>query len=272
MSELELTAQWIAVVVYAAATLAAGFGLCFGRSRPLGVAVGLVGCGVVAQAIGLTARWLGAGHAPFLGRYEAYSSYALVVGLVFLVLQWKVAPLRAGSPIVAPVLFLLLGAGLLSPAAPTYPSPALRSPWLTVHVSVAKLALATAVAFGTTGLVALAGGRPGQTSPSWGPTVRLELLSQRLLGYTFFLMSVVLLSGSLWANAAWGSYWSWDPVETWSLAFWAACALVLHLRTGASWRGPRWSASVVALAALGLVSFLGYGHFGLSLHFAYVAP
>ncbi|MBI4494667.1 MAG: cytochrome c biogenesis protein CcsA [Chloroflexi bacterium] len=294
MAELEVTAHWLAVVNYALATLVAGLAVFLApqskiqnpKSKILSLALGLLSLGALAHAAALGLRWLGTGHAPYLGRYEAFSSHALVVVLLYLVLQWRVHALRPGSVVVAPVAFLLLGLALLSPAAPTYPSPALRSPWLTIHVSVAKLALAAAVASGTASLLSLVRSRPStvDSRQSSVPTLdfrlstvdcrlwTLELLSHRLLAYTFFLMSVVLLSGSLWASAAWGAFWSWDPVETWSLAFWAGCAFVLHLHLGAGWSGPRWARSVVVLTILGAVTFVGYGHFGVSLHAAYIAP
>jgi ABC-type transport system involved in cytochrome c biogenesis permease subunit len=253
VSPNEVSAHWSAVAGYALATLAAGAAICFVRPRLLLVANSLLGLGAAANIGALGVRWLATGHAPFLGRYEAFSSHALTVAIVFLALQSTVRLLRPGVLVAAPVAFLLLGTAVLSPASPTYPSPALSSPWLTIHVSVAKLAFSMAVVSGAAGLFS-------------------ERISYRLLGYTFFLMSVVILSGAVWASAAWGSYWSWDPVETWSLLFWAGCALVLHLRASAGWTGPRWTRAVVLLTVLGVVSFIGYGHFGVSLHAAYMAP
>lgn len=275
MSELESGAHWLAVAGYAAAALAAGGGVALGRERVVSAGVWLLGLGALANLLALGARWLAVGHGPYLGRYEAFSSHALAVAALFLLLQSRVPALRAGTFLVAPAAFLLLGVAVLSPTSPTFPSPALRSPWLAIHVSIAKLALATTLATGAVAALRLARGRllprrrpraPGRDEPS------LDLLAYRLLSYTFFLMSMVILSGSLWASAAWGSFWSWDPVETWSLAFWAACAFVLHLRRAGTSSGPSWARWVAGLTVLGIVSFLGYGHFGISVHAAYVAP
>ncbi|MBI3976804.1 MAG: cytochrome c biogenesis protein CcsA [Chloroflexi bacterium] len=276
MVELEITAHWAAAVAYAVATLVAGVAVCFRRERLLLVAAAFLGLGAAAHAGALGLRWAASGHGPFLGRYEAFSSHALAVVLVFLLLQALLPALRMGSLAVAPVAFLLLGVALLSPAAPTYPSPALRSPWLTIHVNVAKLALATTVAAGAVGALSLVRGRvavgPGLLAVDRTAAAELEVLCHRLVSYTFFLMSVVILSGALWASVAWGSYWSWDPVETWSLAYWAGCAFVLHLRGAGGWKGQRWATGVVALAVLGMTTFVGYGHFGVSLHAGYIAP
>jgi ABC-type transport system involved in cytochrome c biogenesis permease subunit len=274
MPAIEVAAHWSAASLYIADALLAGAAACFGRARWLTLGIGVLALGAVAHAAALVARWVEQGHAPYLGRYEAFSSHALVIAAVFLLLQARIPSLRPGSVIVAPAVFLLLGIALLSPAAPTYPSPAMNSPWLVLHVSVAKLALATAVASGTASLIGLrvSSGTASLIGLRLSSGRAIEQLSQRMLGYVFFLMSVVILSGAVWANAAWGAYWSWDPVETWSLAFWAGCALVLHLRTAGGWTGQRWNAAVVALTVVGIVTFFGYGHFGLSAHAAYIAP
>ena len=259
---VEVAAHWSAVGLYGLDALLAGAGVSFGRARVLVWGIALLAIGALANAAALSARWIEQGHAPYLGRYEAFSSHALMISVVFVILQWRLPWLRRGSLVVAPTVFLLLGIALLSPAAPTYPSPAMNSPWLVIHVSVAKLALACALASGTVSLIALRG----------NVAVRAEHISRSLLGYVFFLMSVVILSGAVWANAAWGSYWSWDPVETWSLAFWGACALTIHLRSGGGWTGTRWNVAVVVLTVVGIATFFGYGHFGMSAHAAYAAP
>jgi ABC-type transport system involved in cytochrome c biogenesis permease subunit len=258
----EVTAHWSAATLYLVDALVAGAALSFARARWLVFGIALLALGAVAHGLALGARWLEQGHAPYLGRYEAFSSHALVATVLFLLLQTRLPALRPGSVIVAPAVFLLLGLALLSPASPTYPSPTMNSPWLVIHVSVAKLALATALASGSVSLLGLRN----------ASSRRFEDLSWQLLGYVFFLMSVVILSGAIWASAAWGAYWSWDPVETWSLAFWAGSAVVLHLRGAGGWRGPRWHVAVVCLTVLGIASFFGYGHFGISVHAAYVTP
>ncbi len=283
MTSAEIGAHWVAALAYVVAALCCGFAVAFGRVRVLDLGSIVLAVGCASNALALALRWSASGHGPYLGRYEAFSSYALAVGLVFLVVRLRQPWFRPGAVVAATAAFLLLGVALLAPSAPTFPSPALRSPWLTIHVSVAKLALATAVSSGAAGLLLLVGanasvlgtaGPSGAVRVAWLDADPLDRLAHRLLGYTFFLMTVVILSGALWARAAWGSFWSWDPVETWSLAFWAGCALVLHTRRARYDRAPdpAQAAAIVTLVVLGVVSFVGYGHFGVSQHAAYVAP
>lgn len=276
MTEVEVGAHWAAVLAYALATLTAGLGVVFAQRRLSSVSAALLAVGSTPHMLALGLRWSATGHGPYLGRYEAFSSHALTIVVVWLVLSRRWSAVRPGSIVIGPAALLLLGAAVLAPASPTYPSPALDSPWLHLHVSIAKLALATTLASTVAGLVLLAHVRGSRWDPAvpgdWKGLAVLDVLAHRLVAYTFFLMSVVLLSGALWAQAAWGAYWSWDPVETWALAFWSACALVLHARGAGGWAGPRWGMAVVALGLLGIVSFIGYGHFGVSVHAAYVAP
>jgi cytochrome c-type biogenesis protein CcsB len=94
----------------------------------------------------------------------------------------------------------------------------------------------------------------------------LDNLSYRILGIGFPLLTIGILSGAVWANEAWGSYWSWDPKETWALATWLVFAIYLHLRISKGWRGKK----PALLASLGFVTvwicFLGVNLLGEGLH------
>ena len=94
----------------------------------------------------------------------------------------------------------------------------------------------------------------------------LDNLSYRILGIGFPLLTIGILSGAVWANEAWGSYWSWDPKETWALATWLVFAIYLHLRISKGWRGKK----PAILASVGFVTvwicFLGVNLLGEGLH------
>ena len=94
----------------------------------------------------------------------------------------------------------------------------------------------------------------------------LDNLSYRMLGIGFPLLTIGILSGAVWANEAWGSYWSWDPKETWALATWFVFAIYLHTRLTKGWRGKK----PAILASVGFVTvwvcFLGVNLLGEGLH------
>ncbi len=94
----------------------------------------------------------------------------------------------------------------------------------------------------------------------------LDNTSYRLIGLGFPLLTIGIISGAVWANEAWGTYWSWDPKETWALITWLVFAAYLHSRITKGWQGRR----PAILAATGFVvvwvCYLGVNLLGKGLH------
>ncbi|MCF2145500.1 c-type cytochrome biogenesis protein CcsB [Desmonostoc muscorum LEGE 12446] len=94
----------------------------------------------------------------------------------------------------------------------------------------------------------------------------LDNISYRIIGLGFPLLTIGIIAGGVWANEAWGSYWSWDPKETWALITWLVFAAYLHARITRSWQGRR----PAILAATGFVvvwvCYLGVNLLGKGLH------
>jgi len=94
----------------------------------------------------------------------------------------------------------------------------------------------------------------------------LDNLSYRIIGLGFPLLTIGIIAGAVWANEAWGSYWSWDPKETWALITWLVFAAYLHTRITRSWQGK----GPAILASLGFVvvwvCYLGVNFLGKGLH------
>ena len=94
----------------------------------------------------------------------------------------------------------------------------------------------------------------------------LDNLSYRILGLGFPLLTVGILSGAVWANEAWGSYWSWDPKETWAFITWLVFAIYLHGRIIKGWQGQK-PAIVASFGFLVVwVCYLGVNILGTGLH------
>ncbi|MFH1758908.1 MAG: cytochrome c biogenesis protein CcsA, partial [Pseudomonadota bacterium] len=94
----------------------------------------------------------------------------------------------------------------------------------------------------------------------------LDDLNYRCLTFGFPLLTLGIISGSVWADSAWGSYWSWDPKETWSLITWFLYAALLHGRLTGGWRGRKAAIfSIVGFGAL-VFSFLGVNLLLTGLH------
>ncbi len=135
--------------------------------------------------------------------------------------------------------------------------PALKSNWLLIHVVTCFLGYAAfALGFGTALLYLGQERRPRATLP---PPAQLDRLIYRTTVLGFLLLTLGILTGAVWAEAAWGRYWSWDPKETWSLITWLIYASLLHARLVKGWQGRR----TAWLAVVGFLAVL-FTYFGVS--------
>jgi cytochrome c-type biogenesis protein CcsB len=94
----------------------------------------------------------------------------------------------------------------------------------------------------------------------------LDNISYRIIGLGFPLLTIGIISGAVWANEAWGTYWSWDPKETWAFITWLVFAAYLHARITRGWQGRR--PAILATVGLGVVwvCYLGVNLLGKGLH------
>ena len=147
-------------------------------------------------------------------------------------------------------------------------SAALRSWWLLVHILFALTAYGCfAVAFGAA-VILLLGERRKEPAPR-GPIPspeRLDEIGRGCIFFGFICHTVMVLSGSIWANNSWGRYWGWDPVETWSLVTWLVYGLYAHLRFVRRWKPKHAAWLSVAAFAIVVFSFWGVPHLWKSIH------
>ena len=237
----------------------------------------LIGLGVLT--LGLVLRWSATGHGPYLGKYEAFGSYAWALVVFYSLLQWRVPRVKPVGVVVAPAVFLLLGAGVLSTSTPQFESPAMHSAWLWIHVGMAKIALASLVLGAGTSVLYLRRERAsrgqllvvGESRAALEAGLpELEDLSVKLTSLGFLLLGVVIGAGALWANTAWGSYWSWDPIETWALATWVLYGGALHFYHLWHVWGTRWSRLSIGTLVVSLCLLLLTRVLTLSPHWVYM--
>ena len=196
---------------------------------------------------GVVTRGLSAGRAPWGNMYEFSITGALAFTFAYLVASLKYEVQWLGILITFASL-LTLGTAvtlLYVPSAPLVP--ALKSPWLVIHVSAAIISggvflLANCIAAAYLILEQMEKKRAG-ARPEWAMRLpkleTLDQLSYRLVALVFPLWTFAIVAGAIWAEAAWGRYWGWDPKETWSFITWVGYAAYLHARVTAGWRGKR---------------------------------
>ena len=246
---------WSMMVVYALAVGAQLFGQMFRKPRWSRVAtIGMLLAFVVHTGL-IAWRWIETGHVPTIGNFEnaLAGSWFIVAMTAWVARGGRYPLLEAGA---LPLALVILGGGALSDTQPRPMVAALQSFWLYIHIFFAWLAYgAYSVACGA-GIVYLSKSRRGRETPA-DDLARLDELMFRTTAFGFITDAIMIAAGSIWAKSLWGSYWSWDPVETWSLLSWLIYGFALHLRVTMSWRGRR-LAWVLVFAIVGvLISFWG---------------
>ena len=233
--------------------------------RGPGVALGTYGTIIAWLAFAflsasLVFRTIAVGHGPFANMYEFSVAFAWGVMLMFVYFERKYHQ-RVLGLIALPVALGMLLYATTIPSTSEPLVPALQNNLLlTVHVAVAIISYGTfSVSFAAAVLYLIqpAGGRRGLPS--------LELLDEIsyravVIGFPFLTLTIIL--GAVWADVAWGSYWSWDPKETASLVTWLIYGAYLHARVVRGWRGQRAALLLVAGFAATLFTYFGNLFFG----------
>ncbi len=227
--------------------------------------------GIVMQAAALIWRWkesydLGIGHIPLSNFYESMIFFAWAIVLFYLVIERKTQNRTIGT-FVVPLAFLIMAYASISPGVSSAIQPlipALQSNWLTSHVVTCFMGYAGfTFAFGCALIYFMKSGKPAGAESGQGFLHRLpsadslDDLINRTTALGFVFLTIGIMTGSVWAHYAWGSYWSWDPKETWSLITWLIYAVMLHSRYVRDWRGRQTAImSVIGFASM-LFTYLG---------------
>lgn len=233
--------------------------------------------GMLVNASALIVRLIIAQRAPLANGYEFIMAFTFGIAAVYLFVEFRYH-LRTLGAFVMPIPFLLLmfivmGMGPQERLAQGI-MPALKSHWLEFHVLTAILSYgAFAISFGLGIMYLLQVNAENKETIKKGSIIArfpsldaLDETSYKVVSFAFPMLTLCIISGAIWANYAWGTYWSWDPKETWSLITWIIYAGYLHARLMYGWKGKRaaWMA-VIGFAAV-LFTFFGVNYFLSGLH------
>lgn len=195
--------------------------------------------GLAVNLMALTARTLLAGRLPLSNMYE-FGLFMVVCLVAFYLYADRTRQISGLGALVLPLAFLLTGLFLsfYQQARPLVP--ALKSNWLLAHVLTAVIAYgALALAFSAAILYRWRYRRAGRAVAAEQNLRELEDLFNQSITFAMPMLTLLIVTGAVWAEYAWGSYWRWDPKETWSLITWLIYAAYLHGRLALGWRGPR---------------------------------
>jgi len=239
----------------------------FGRAATFVTLVGFVG-----QTFAMVLRWiesyqLGIGHAPLSNLYESLIFFAWTLILLYLVVEWKTKNRTVGA-FATPLAFLAMAYASYSPAISSRIQPlvpALKSNWLIAHVITCFFGYAAfGLAFGLSLMFLLKKTERQEKNNFFLKIIPdsflLDELSYQMVVIGFLLLTLGIITGSVWAHSAWGSYWSWDPKETWSLITWLVYAALLHSRMVRGWKGNKLAAMCIIGFCCVLFTYFGVNY------------
>lgn len=265
--DLECIALWLSLTGYSVACVMALIGVAF-RKRPERTMLALLGFSVLLHTASIGARWLRLGHLPVGNGFEMLSANVWGLMVAVLIGYWLMPRVRAFAAIVLPVVIMLMAWMLLIPAHESSLPPSYDTVWLFIHIGFIKLFLGAAfIALGMGGIVLLRRANIGRDRFAGLPEDRrLDDLAYRYMALALMFDTLGIVAGAIWALDAWGRYWSWDPLEVWSLLTWLAIGLTLHLRS--SFRtGPVVNALMIAgTFVIAFFTFFGIPFVSTALH------
>lgn len=274
MPDIESILFLASATMYAISAAAYIFSITFGKEHWMVRASHFVALGAVFHAASLALRWVEAGHGPYESMFEILSSTALVSVLMFLVAQYKMDKIKITGVLVMPALFVMMGITATLPQEISPISPSLQSYWLIAHIGFAKLAYGSVLIGTSCGVLYIFKSGKESVGNFYERLPSLEALdnlSYRFIAAGFLFIAVMVATGSVWANKTWGSYWSWDPLETWSLISWFTYGIYLHLRLAHGWYGKKAAyISIIGMIVLIFAIFFASTVFSLSDHSAYM--
>ena len=254
--------MWAALTLYAAATAMYAIGVTFSKETLTSRALYASSAGLAFQLGSLAFRWARLGHGPYLGFYEVANSLVLFVVAFFVIVAWRNRRLAGVGMGVMPIALLLLGGAMLASKDVVPMTAKYDSYWLFIHVAFANLAFAAfALSFGCAIVYVVRqrskGGKWVERFSKLPVQEVLENLTVRFVLVGFLFWAIMIATGAIWANEAWGSYWSWDPIETWSLIVWIIYAVYLHVRFTLKWHGERLVWFAIIAMPLALFALIG---------------
>jgi cytochrome c-type biogenesis protein CcsB len=259
MSNWETIFFWITLVIYALAAGGYIYAIVFKNPRPLQKLTLLTFAGLISHSVAIGARYLEVGHLPWAGDYESALMGGWFIIAATLFVAWQNRALQGLATATIPLVIIMMGYGVMRNPTLSPMAANLKSYWLYIHVYFAWLAFGAYALAMATGIIFLL----KQRSPShpvferFPSPARLDELMFRYLVFGFITDTLMISAGAIWAKDLWGSYWSWDPVETWSMISWTTYGIAIHLRVTFGWRDARLAWLVIAALSTVIISFFG---------------
>lgn len=253
----------LALTFYFIATVVGIIWLFRGKKASTRAIYAIAAIGFAFHTINIIIRYVQGGHIPVTNLHEASSFFSWCIIILFFLLEIRYRIDLMGAFVMPIVLILMLSSSLFPREINTSLNPVLKSYWLGIHTTLAFIgdaAFAMACGVGIMYLIQERYLKSKHLSSLFQRLPSLQMLDEinyRLITLGFPLLTLAIITGVVWANSAWGTYWRWDPKEVWSLITWIIYALVLHLRLTIGWRGKK--AAIISIIGFLIVIFTFFG-------------
>lgn len=265
--KFEVLLLWIALLAYVIGGVAAIVELVLRRGLRWVIPVALV-AGLSLHALSLGLRWARLGHGPFITMFEILASNIFSLMLAFSIAYWRISAIRPIAAVVMPLLFIMMAwVMFVHPGEGHFP-PTYNTTWLYIHIGFGKVFFgAVLVATGLATVILLRLSRLGRRLfEAMPPSPNLDELAFRLMALALVFDTLMLISGAIWAQNAWGRYWAWDPLETWAFLTWLLVAFALHLRLTLKLSAPAGSVLIISVFVVGFLTFFGIPFISMAPH------
>ena len=228
------------------------YSLWWSTERLPNIMKGIFWLALLSLTVAVLARIVETGRLPFASMYEFILIFTWAILAIFVITRQKFhSPIFDLLSNILVDLLLLAASFLPSEARPLMP--ALQSTWLHIHVLTAITAYGSfAIAFCLAGVYLVQ-----ENSKATSELRHLDQLIYRLVVLGFVFLSLVIITGAVWAEQVWGNWWTWDPKETWSLVTWLVYAAYLHARRTYNWKGRKSAIMVIIGFVVVLITLFG---------------
>ncbi len=272
VSGLTMILLWVSGVLYLLSSSLYMAFLIRGTKRVSSYAPKILFGGLIVHTAFLILRAIQAGHLPFADLFESLVTFVWLVVVVYVFLIEKTFRERALGAFVIPLSSLFYIFAIANPSPAKELIPILTSTWFEVHVILALLSYASFALASVTGAMYLIQAnqiknkKPGFLFSRLPSLQLLDAMGYKSVSLGFPALTLAIIVGSIWASTAWGSFWSWDPKETATLATWLFYAAYLHARFVRGWQGRRTAIlGIIGFAAV-VVTFLVVGVYLTRVH------
>ncbi len=254
----ELLFLWSALILYVASGCTAILTAIVWRKVPSIVPYFFL-LGFIIHTLAIAIRWYRVDHGPFVTMFEIVSSNIWSFSLIWLIAFWKIKEIRIPIIFAQPILFMMMAWLLLTPSQETIFPATYHTIWLYIHVGFGKVFLGLFYLAVSLSVIILLrqNSRLKRLFRDLPANKNLSILSFRFVAAALVFQTLMLVAGAIWAQDAWGRYWAWDSLETWSFITWLLVVLLFHLKVTWKLNDEAHSYLIILIFIIAFVTFFG---------------